>query len=221
MGAIVLLSGGIDSCVSLAYALSSGRSCTTLSFDYGQRHLIELQYAEKIAAHYSVLHITLRLDPLLFSNTSDCSLTNRTLGIDTQRDNVHPNTYVPCRNLLFLSHAASLAESVGATEIFFGAHHNDSPSYPDCTLAFFQAFEQAVKCGSYVGTAGLRVFCPLIDLDKASVIAMGKRLNAPLDLTWSCYNPQEIAPCNACPACALRAEGFGLCDQKDFPIALK
>jgi 7-cyano-7-deazaguanine synthase len=208
MTAIVLLSGGLDSCVVLGHALSSGRSCSALSFHYGQRHLCELESARKIASYYEIEHITIHLDPSLFSASTASSLTNPHLAIDKKKNSYHPNTYVPCRNLLFLSHAASLAESKGASEIFFGAHANDGPSYPDCRLAFFHAFETTVEHGSYLGPNGLKVVCPLINFDKASIVAYGQKLNAPLDLTWSCYDPQNGKPCLKCIACLLREEAF-------------
>jgi 7-cyano-7-deazaguanine synthase len=208
MTAIVLLSGGLDSCVVLAHALSLGRTCTALSFHYGQRHLCELQSAQKIAAYYAVEHLIIHIDPSLFSNAALSSLTNPLLPVDTQNNAYHPNTYVPCRNLLFLSHAASLAESRGSSEIFFGAHANDGPSYPDCRPSFFLSFENAVEHGSYIGCNKLRIVCPLIHFDKASVVALGQKINAPLDLTWSCYDPHDGKPCTACTACTLRAKAF-------------
>ncbi len=205
MTAIILLSGGIDSCVVLAHALSKGRSCIALSFHYGQRHLCELDSAQKIASFYGVEHLTLHLDPSLFTFSSSSSLTNSHLAVDTELDAHHPNTYVPCRNLLFLSHAASLAESRGASEIFFGAHANDGPSYPDCQKTFFEAFEETVGHGSYLGRKGLSIVCPLINANKAAIVAYGRTLNAPLDLTWSCYDPRDGKPCTLCTACSLRA----------------
>ena len=266
MKVIVLLSGGIDSCVVLAHALSQGHSCTALSFHYGQRHVCELESAAKIAAYYGVDHRTIRIDPSLFSGPASSSLTNPHLTVDTEQNAHHPNTYVPCRNLLFLSHAASLAEAQGVGAIYFGANANDGPSYPDCRPAFFQAFETAVEHGSYVGHNGLnletavgprqkvqdfesesltlgvehsqkvkatpivsdygskdcafceestavsrlKIVCPLIDLDKASIVALGRKLNAPLDLTWSCYDPHHEKPCTVCTACTLRTSALSI-----------
>ncbi len=203
MRAIVLLSGGIDSCVTLAHALSIGRYCLAVSFDYGQRHKKELESATRIAAFYSVDHRTIRLDPSLFSSSSS-SLTDLRRPIALTPD-PHPTTYVPCRNLLFLSHAAALAESLHASEIFFGAHASDAPSYPDCQPSFFEAFEAVVERGSYVGHNGITVVCPLLAYNKTGVVAYGRQLGAPLDLTWSCYDPQEDKPCGVCQACILRA----------------
>jgi 7-cyano-7-deazaguanine synthase len=203
MDAIVLLSGGIDSCVVLAYALDTGKQCHTLSFDYGQRHRLELQSAEKIAAYYNVEHTLVRVDPKIFAFSSQSALINQTLTVERSLTTT-PNTYVPCRNLLFLSHAAALAESVQASEIFFGANAHDGPSYPDCTGPFFHAFEQAVAYGSRM--ARQVITCPLLDLDKAAIVALGRRLKAPLDLTWSCYDPQNGTPCMVCAACMLRSK---------------
>lgn len=208
MKAIVLLSGGLDSCVVLAHALAIGRSCIALSFHYGQRHLLELQSAEKIATYYEIEHQTIHIDPALFSHCSGSSLINPSLDVAAKDTVLQPNTYVPCRNLLFLSHAASFAESHGASEIYFGAHANDGPSYPDCRREFFHAFESTVTLGSYLGDTGLSVVCPFIDSNKRSIVALGKKLHAPLDLTWSCYDPKDGNPCTQCAACTLRASAF-------------
>ena len=201
--ALILLSGGLDSCVVLAQALSSGRSCTALSFDYGQRHHIELKSAKNIAQHYGVPFRILRIDPLLFQDSSSCSLVNGDLSV-TENTSLKPSTYVPCRNLLFLAHASSLAESIHASEIWFGANADDVPAYPDCSPSFFRAFEEAATAGSYLGSKGLKIIAPLALLSKVAIIALGRRLQAPLGLTWSCYDPQDNKPCTVCSACVLR-----------------
>jgi 7-cyano-7-deazaguanine synthase len=201
--AIILLSGGVDSCVVLAQALSSQRSCIALSFDYEQRHRIELNSAKAIAAHYGILHRILRIDPALFVGASS-ALVNPYLPVTTNT----PSTYVPCRNLLFLAHAASFAESIGASEIWVGANANDVPTYPDCAPSFFKAFENAAATGSYLGAGGLRVVSPLAHLSKQEVFTTGRQLDAPLDLSWSCYDPQDNKPCTVCPACILRAKSL-------------
>jgi 7-cyano-7-deazaguanine synthase len=179
-----------------------GRECYALSFDYGQRHARELDSARQIALHYGVAHHLIHVDPLVFSKATDSALTNPAVNVHSQRSRGGPTTYVPCRNLLFLSHAAAMAEAQGAREIFFGAHANDGPTYPDCTQAFLNAFSHAVEEGSYI--TSLSILCPLLTLDKAAVVALGRRLQAPLDLTWSCYNPQGNTPCLSCSACAAR-----------------
>jgi 7-cyano-7-deazaguanine synthase len=208
MKAIILLSGGIDSCVVLSHALLEKKACIAISFHYGQRHACELEGASKIAAYYGINHRIFHIDPSLFSGSTESSLTNRQIQIDARLNAIHPNTYVPCRNLVFLSHAASFAESIGASEIYFGAHANDGPSYPDCRPSFFHAFTIAVEQGSYLGQSSLKIICPLITFDKRAVIDYGRKLSAPLHLTWSCYDPQEGKPCTKCPACILRASAF-------------
>ena len=195
---IVLLSGGVDSCVVLAQALSMGRACTAISFDYGQRHRIELNSAEAIARHYRVPRLLLRIDPNLFAQNSSSALVQHHIPITTV-----PSTYVPCRNLLFLAHAASFAESLKASELWVGAHSDDVPAYPDCSQSFFRAFEAAAAAGSHLD--GITVVSPLVHLTKKAVVALGKELKAPLELTWSCYDPQNGRPCAVCPACLLRA----------------
>ena len=190
---LILLSGGVDSCVMLAQALFLHRTCRALSFDYGQRHRIELSRATAIARQYGVPHQILRIDPQLFSERTPV-----TTGPAA------PSTYVPCRNLLFLAHAASYAESVQASEIWIGANADDVPTYPDCAPSFFQAFEAAATMGSYIGANGLKIVSPLSHLSKRAVISLGRELRAPLHLTWSCYDPQGDQPCAVCPACLLR-----------------
>lgn len=194
--AVVLLSGGVDSCVTLAYALDQGVVCRALSFDYGQRHIRELDSARAIAQHYSVQHTVARIDPILFSRAANSALTDPRLPIEA-------GTYVPCRNLLFLAHAASFVESTGAVEMYFGAHAQDYPSYPDCQARFFSALERAIQLGS--NAKNIRIKTPLLQLEKAQVIELGLKLQAPLQCTWSCYDPKNSRPCGVCPACQLRA----------------
>ena len=207
--ALILLSGGVDSCVALAKARSLQRSCVALSFDYGQRHRIELKSAEAIAAHYGILHRLLHIDPALFKDASS-ALVNPYPPVTTRT----PTTYVPCRNLLFLAHAASFAESVGASEIWIGANADDIPTYPDCSSSFFKAFERAAAAGSYLGREGLTIVSPLELLSKRDVFALGNTLQAPVDLCWSCYDPQNGKPCTTCAACVLRASA---CSNEHLP----
>lgn len=201
--AIVLLSGGLDSCVVLASAIASNRTCSALSFNYGQRHQQELLHAQAIAAHYGVPHSILTIDASLFSE-GPSSLTNTAISIRSGTTS-HPSTYVPCRNLLFFAHAASMAESQQASEIWIGANANDAPSYPDCRPSFFKAFEQTVVEGSFLTSDRFKIVSPLVHLDKRQIIALGRQLKAPIDCTWSCYDPRDGKPCHSCAACTLRA----------------
>lgn len=191
MKAIVLFSGGIDSTVVLAYALASGRSCIALSFDYGQRHRCELSAAQTIARHYDVEHLVAHIDPAIFQGSSS------SLVSDTPFSS---STFVPCRNLLFLSHASTLAQCRNIKEIFFGANQDDFANYPDCREPFFAAFQATVSHGSPPDNQ-ISIICPLIQKTKAEIIDLGRRLHAPLHSTWSCYDPQDSHPCGRCQAC--------------------
>jgi 7-cyano-7-deazaguanine synthase len=205
--AVVLLSGGLDSCVLLAHAVSLQKSCFALSFSYGQRHSIELESAKKIAAFYGVPHHILQIDKALFSDASSSSLLNATIHVDTS-PTCQPSTYVPCRNLLFLSFAASFAEARNISEIYVGANAHDGPSYPDCRASFFAAFEETVRKGS--NDTRMKILHPFIDFSKKQIVALGNELKAPIEMSWSCYDPQEKKPCGVCRACVLRDESLSL-----------
>lgn len=204
--AIVLLSGGVDSCVALAYALSEKRECLAISFDYGQRHKIELESAQKIASHYKIAHTIVEIDSSLFAENSSCSLLDSTIPIEHNPAPKIPSTYVPCRNLLFLSHAACFAEVHSASEIYFAANLDDYENYPDCRPSFIKGLEETISLGS---PHKVEIITPLIELSKKQIGNLGRDLQAPLELTWSCYDPQENnLPCRSCQACALRASAL-------------
>lgn len=212
MKAIVIFSGGIDSTVVLAHAIDSRKECITLSFDYGQRHRCELKAAAAIAKHYNVEHRILQIDPLVLQGSSS-SLVDTTLPVEkVQATEQPPSTLVPCRNLLFLSHAATMAQCLGASEIYFGANKDDFNCYPDCREPFFHSFQETVLHGSPPGFS-IGVICPLIQKTKIEIIKLGRSLQAPLHLTWSCYNPQNERPCGRCQACSLRETAFKHCDS--------
>ena len=194
MKALILLSGGLDSTVLLGQLLLQGKECSTLSFDYGQRHREELHRAQAIAAHYKVEHSILTIDPGLFSSINS-SLTNKELPVTLE------NAYVPGRNLLFLAHAASFAEARNISEIYFGAHAQDSPAFPDCQKEFFKAVQDTIHIGT---KHPLHIFTPFIHLTKKEIISLGNQLKIPIELTLSCYDPQNGKPCGICPACRLR-----------------
>jgi len=196
--AIVLLSGGIDSCVALSCALSQKRECLALSFDYGQRHSIELESAKKIASHCGTSHTIIRIDDALFANSSSSLLNSKMSALSS--------TYVPSRNLLFFAHAACFAEANNASEIYFGANSDDYENYPDCRPEFIEAFERAISNGS---EHRVKIVTPLIKLTKEQIGSLGRELNSPLDLTWSCYDPQKKnTPCERCLACLLRSKAL-------------
>lgn len=207
--AVILLSGGIDSTVMLAYALSRGRQCHALSFDYGQRQHLELDRARDIAAHYNV---PWRLLALPRWDESASALLSPTAPVPVDRDAAAiagggiPNTYVPARNTLFLAYALAYAEIIGATEIYFGGNADDTSPYPDCRPAFFAAFQHVAHLATRQGVTGdgplLRT--PLMCLSKREVVTLGRKLQAPLHMTFSCYAPIEgITPCGRCDACSL------------------
>lgn len=199
MKAIILFSGGLDSTVMLALALANGRECHALSFDYGQRHRIELQAAQKIAAFYGVTHQIIRLDPAPFQKSRLTS------------DNNYTSYYVPARNTLFLSYATAIAEAHEAEEIYFGANAIDFQLYPDCRPAYIDAFQQVLNLATKQAVTGPppRLIAPLIAMDKKNIVKKGMALEAPLEMTWSCYTPlPRKKPCKVCNACLLRQEAF-------------
>jgi 7-cyano-7-deazaguanine synthase len=196
MTSLLLLSGGLDSAVLLGYILSLGKKCMTLSFDYGQRHRDELLQAQFLATHYNVEHHTISIDPKLFSSASS-SLTNKALPVSSS------NAYVPARNLLFLAHAVSFAEAREITEIYFGVNQEDAPFFPDCRKDFFHALSQAVSLGTKNSPS---ILTPFSSFSKKEIIALGKSLAVPMDMTLSCYDPQQGKLCGKCHSCLLRGD---------------
>jgi len=208
--AIVLLSGGIDSTTTLYYAKKKGYKCRALIFDYGQRHRRELRSAVAVAKRAKVPYHIVKIDlPWKGSSLLDKKLkvpVRRTLkGI--------PSTYVPARNIIFLSFALSFAEAIGAEAIFIGANAIDFSGYPDCRPAFYRAFQKVVSTGTK--KKKIRVQTPLIDMTKAQIIALGMKLKAPLEITWSCYKGGK-RPCGVCDSCRLRQKGFSLLGIRDI-----
>jgi len=199
--AIILLSGGLDSCVVLALALSQKRDLLALSFNYGQRHQIELKFAQQIAKYYDICHTIIRIDSNLVDQAPS-SLIDYTQPVQgPPAQNTIPDTYVPGRNLLFLAHAATYAEIHQCNEIHFGSNADDCDNYPDCRKEFLHSSEKAICMGA---STPIRIQSPLIYLTKSEVIQLAQKLAVPLHLTWSCYNPTEDIPCGRCAACILR-----------------
>lgn len=213
MLAIVLLSGGLDSCVSLACALRNHRSVIALSFSYGQKHQIELTHAERIARHYGIRHKIIRFPGNLFAASSlvgDGEIPKGRTQDEISTSGI-PSTYVPARNTVFLAHALSLAESEGAQEIYFGCNKQDRNGYPDCRPEFVEAFQHLISKATKVSTESHPpiIVTPLADLDKREIVELGAQLKAPIELTISCYSPNEKGePCLTCDACCLREEAF-------------
>jgi 7-cyano-7-deazaguanine synthase len=221
--AVLLLSGGLDSTTLLALAASEGYAIHALSFDYGQRHSIELSAARKIAERYSVgQHLVAKIDMRAFGKsalTADIPVPkNRQLD---DLDNEIPVTYVPARNTIFLSYALALAEVVGAGEIFIGVNALDYSGYPDCRPEFIAAFEQMANLATRAGVESrdepaIRIRTPLIDLSKREIIELGLRLGVDYSLTSSCYDPTATGEaCGTCDACQLRLRGFSEAGAED------
>jgi len=209
--AVVLVSGGLDSATTLAIAKSEGYRCFALSFDYGQRHVTELEAADRVTDAVGVVeHKTIHLDLGAIGGsalTEDC--------IDVPKDGVQadtiPVTYVPARNTVFLSLALGWAEVIGAQDIFIGVNAVDYSGYPDCRPEFIQQFEKLAMLATRAGVEGANwhVHTPLIDLSKADIIRRGAELGVDYAQTVSCYDAdREGRACGVCDSCRLRAEGF-------------
>ena len=215
--AVVLLSGGLDSAVTLFFAKDKGYKCHCLNFDYGQRHRVEMVMAKKLAR---LAGAELRIEKVFFSWGGSSLLDkNSALPSDRKPGEIKnagvPSTYVPARNTVFLSIAASYAEAIGADAIFIGAHFEDSSGYPDCRKAYLEAFNRVIKIGTKRGLEGaLELKFPLIDKTKKEIIRLGRSLGVPFRYTWSCYRG-GASPCGRCDSCVLRAKGFEDAGIKD------
>jgi 7-cyano-7-deazaguanine synthase len=217
--AVVLLSGGLDSSTVLAIAKELGHDVVALTFDYGQRHAREVESAEAVARAVGASeHIVLSLPigPLLDSSlTRPGSEVPEGRPVEEMGASV-PTTYVPSRNIIFLSVASSIAESIGADSVFIAANAVDYSGYPDCTPEFIESFERMLRIGTRAGKEGrpIKVEAPLVRMTKAEIVREALRLKVPLDLTWSCYKGGERA-CGRCDSCRLRLEGFRKAGAKD------
>jgi len=209
--AVVLVSGGLDSATTLAIARDEGFACFAVSFDYGQRHRVELDAAGQVARSMGVLEH--RVVPIDLSAFGGSALTD--LDIDVPESGVVedeiPVTYVPARNTVFLSLALAWAEVLGARDIFVGVNAVDYSGYPDCRPEFIEAFEQLANLGTRAGVEGdpFSIHTPLIDLSKSQIISAGVQLGVDYAVTVSCYQPSaEGGACGVCDSCRLRREGF-------------
>ncbi len=214
--AVVLLSGGLDSTTTLGMALEEGCEVYAISFRYGQRHTKELDAATAVCKHYGVSHTIIDLNLSSFRS----ALTREEIDVPLDREGKLeaeiPITYVPARNIVFLSIAAGLCESVDADRIYIGANSVDFSGYPDCRPEFFESFQAMLAQGTKAGVEGnpIKVMIPIIDFSKADIVRKGKELNVPLHLTWSCYNGNDKA-CGHCDSCRLRLKGFSEAGYKD------
>ena len=220
--AVVLASGGLDSTVTAAIAKQDGYELFFLTMAYGQRHAVEVERARQVAAALGVAnHLVMNLDLRAIGGSALTGPTAVPRGREgKERSQTIPVTYVPGRNLIFLSIAAAHAEVIGASFIYFGANVLDYSGYPDCRPEFIRAFESAVREGTKAGMEGtpLHVKAPLLMLTKADIIRRGLELHVPFHLTHSCYDPAGDLACGRCDSCVIRREGFAKAGVVD-PIA--
>lgn len=217
MRAVVVLSGGLDSTTCMGIAQEQGYEVYPLTFDYGQRHRRELDLAKEVAAFYNVKKHPIIELPFLGA-MGGSSLTD--LSMDIPKDTVDgqvPSTYVPARNLIFLSLATAYAEVIEAQAIFVGVSAVDYSGYPDCRPEFIASFNQTVALGT--NAEAIQVVAPLVHLSKADTVRKGLSLGVPYHLTTSCYQGEEAA-CGQCDSCRLRLQGFAE-NQVSDPIMYK
>jgi 7-cyano-7-deazaguanine synthase len=221
--AVCLLSGGLDSATVLAFARREGFRCYALSFDYGQRHRVELEAAARVAASLgAVEHLVMPINLRRFGGSA---LTDDIAVPKTGIAPGIPITYVPARNTVFLSFALAWAEVLSASDIFLGVNAIDYSGYPDCRPEFIAAFERMANLATKAGVEGrteLKIHTPLIRLSKCEIIKLGVELGVDFGLTHSCYDPgAEGRACGLCDSCRLRRKGFaeaGLEDPLEYSI---
>ena len=208
--AVVLLSGGLDSAVTLAAMRADGYAVHALTIDYGQRHAVEIERAARLAAHYGAEHRVVSLDLRAFGGSA------LTAELSVPKDRPEdaggiPITYVPARNTIFLSLALAWAEVLGAGAIALGVNAVDYSGYPDCRPEYLAAFERLARLATRVGVesgSAPRIVAPLIGLTKADIVRRGVELGVPFELTHSCYDPEDGAACGRCDSCRIRRRGF-------------
>jgi len=219
--AVVLLSGGLDSATVLYYARRRGYRTYCLIFDYGQRHRKEIRRAVRLAVRSRSPYRTVRFS-LPWGGSA---LLNKRTKLPQNRaiiQTVIPSTYVPARNIIFLSFAASYAEAIGANAVFIGANAIDYSGYPDCRPEFYQALQKTFQKGLKTGSEGkaIKVHAPFIRKTKGQIIKTGLALKVPYNLTWSCYQGGR-KPCGKCDSCLLRRKGFAEAGATDPALKVK
>jgi 7-cyano-7-deazaguanine synthase len=208
--AVVLLSGGLDSAVTLAAMRADGYAVHALTIDYGQRHAVEIERAARLAAYYGAEHRVVSLDLRGFGGSA------LTAELSVPKDRPEdaggiPITYVPARNTIFLSLALAWAEVLGAGAIALGVNAVDYSGYPDCRPEYLAAFERLARLATRVGVesgSAPRIVAPLIGFTKADIVRRGVELGVPFELTHSCYDPEDGAACGRCDSCRIRRRGF-------------
>ncbi|MCX7999102.1 MAG: 7-cyano-7-deazaguanine synthase QueC [Leptospiraceae bacterium] len=206
---LIIYSGGLDSTVCLYLALSQKESVEAISFYYHQKHKIELNKARAITKQLNIPHRIVQLPSEIFSSSA---LVNEDLQVPSFQENKRkiPSTYVPARNLLFLSFALSYAEAHKMEKIYIGVNALDYSGYPDCRPEFIKAFQETSQLATKVGNEGhpIQIATPLINMTKKEIIELGLKLGVPFRKTHSCYSPQKGKPCGKCESCVLRKKGF-------------
>lgn len=224
--AVVLASGGLDSTVAAAVARRDRYRLSLLTIDYHQRHAVEVQCAKQVAEalgaeRHTVVNVDLRA--IGGSALTDALPVPKDRS-ESERSQDVPNTYVPGRNLIFLSLAVAQAEVLGASVIYFGANVVDYSGYPDCRPEFIKAMEVVLRVGTKAGLIGrqIEIRAPLLQLSKADIIRLGVALHAPLHLTHSCYDPVGLVACGHCDSCLIRRRGFaeaGVVDPIPYAVS--
>jgi len=218
--AVILLSGGLDSSTVAAIARSQGFDVYAISFAYGQRHNIELEYSKKQAeASGAIDHKIVNIDLSAFGGSA---LTDSNIEVPKDRSDETmsseiPITYVPARNTIFLSYALGIAEVIGAKDIFIGVNSVDYSGYPDCRPEFIESFQRTANLATKVGIEGaeIKIHTPLISLSKAEIIKRGVGLGVDYANSISCYDPVESKACGHCDSCQLRLQGFEDANLRD------
>lgn len=215
--AIVLLSGGMDSLACAGVAAHEGFELFFLHMDYGQKTSArERKSFDEISKHYHVPSERQKIIDMNFlKQIGGSSLTDESIEVKNYQGDESgiPNSYVPFRNTIILSLAVSWAEAVGASSLFIGANHEDSPGYPDCRPQYYEAFNKVVRLGTKDGN--IEVLTPVISLKKKEIVELGISLEVPFELSWSCYKSTKEEACGICDSCALRLRGFREAGVKD------
>ncbi len=223
--AVVLASGGLDSTVTAAIARRDGYALYLLTIAYQQRHAVEVERSRQVATALEAhQHVVINVDlGTIGGSALTSNLSVPKLRTESERSRDVPVTYVPGRNLIFLSLAAAHAEVLGASIIYFGANVIDYSGYPDCRLEFIQSVETALQTGTKAGMQGkgIKIRAPLLRMSKAEIIRLGLTLNVPFHLTHSCYDPIGAIACGQCDSCQIRKQGFaeaGVVDPIQYAV---